>query len=69
MRIFIKKAIGNKCLVLTINFKDFRRFVKDNKSGVIGINSQLSNGNIDKLVAKFISGKNPQDFLGKGTKI
>lgn len=64
-----QKAIESKCFVLTINFKDFRRFVKHGKPGVIGINSQLSNENIDKLVTEFISGKNPDDFLGKATKI
>ena len=64
-----QKAIENKCFVLTINFKDFRRFVKHGKPGVIGINSQLSNENIDKLVVKFISGKNPDDFLGKAIRI
>lgn len=64
-----QKAIENKCLVLTINFKDFRRFVKHKKSGIIGINSQLSNGNIDKLVTDFISGKNPDDYMGKATRI
>lgn len=64
-----QKAIENKCIVLTINFKDFRRFIKHGKSGVIGINSQLSNRDIDKLVTNFISGKNPDDFLGKAIKI
>ncbi len=64
-----QKAIENKCFVLTINFKDFRRFVKHNSPCVIGINSQLSNDNIDKLVTEFISGKNPDDFLGKAIKI
>lgn len=64
-----QKAIENKCFVLTINFKDFRRFVKQGKSGIIGINSQLSNESIDKLVTKFIFGKNPQDYMGKATKI
>lgn len=64
-----QKAIENKCFVLTINFNDFRRFVKPGKPGIIGINSQLSNENIDKLVTGYISGKDPDDFLGKATKI
>lgn len=64
-----QKAIENKCFVLTINFKDFRKFVRHGKPSVIGINSQLSNENIDKLVTDFISGKNPGDFLGKAIKI
>lgn len=64
-----QKAIENKCFILTINFKDFRRFAKPGKPGIIGINSQLSNVNIDKLITEFISGKNPDDFLGKAIKI
>ena len=64
-----KKAMENKCFVLTINFKDFRRFVKHGMPSVIGINSQLSNDAIDKLVTNFISGKNPDDYLGKAIKI
>jgi len=64
-----QKAIENKCLILTINFKDFRRFVRHSKSGVIGINSQLSNADIDKLVTNFISGKNPDNFFGKAMRI
>ncbi len=64
-----QKAIENKCFVLTVNFKDFRRFVKHGMPSVIGINSQLSNRNVDKLVTEFISGKNPDDFWGKAIKI
>lgn len=64
-----QKAVENNCFVLTINFKDFRRFVKHGKQGVFGINSQLSNRNIDELVTEFISGKDPDDFIGKAIKI
>lgn len=52
-----QKAIESKC------------FVKPGKPGVIRINSQLSNGNIDKLVTEFISGKNPEDYKGKAIRI
>lgn len=64
-----QKAIETNCFVLTINFKHFKKFVINGKPGVIGINSQLSNNEIDLIVAKFISGKNPDDFWGKATKI
>lgn len=64
-----QKAIENKCFVLTINFKDFRRIVKHGMPSVIGINSQLSNDAIDKLVTNFISEKNPDDYLEKAIKI
>lgn len=64
-----QKAIEEDRFVLTINFKDFRKLVKEGKSGVIGIESQLSNKEIDKLVTKFISNKDPEDFIGIATKI
>ena len=64
-----QKAVNENRLVLTINFKDFRKLVKSGKPGIIGIESQMTNQEIDKKVCKFISGKNPQDFLGRAVKI
>lgn len=64
-----QKALEENCFILTVNFKDFKKFVKEGIGGVLGINSQLSNVQIDKIVTEFISGKNPDDFLGKATKI
>lgn len=64
-----QKAVSENRFVLTINFKDFRRLVKPGKPGIIGIESQLSNNDIDKLVTNFLSDKNPEDFKGKATKI
>jgi len=64
-----QKAIEEKCFVLTINFRHFRKFVVSGKPGVIGIDSQLSNDQIDDAITDFISGKNPDDFLGKAIKI
>lgn len=64
-----QKAVNENRFVLTINFKDFRRLVKPGKPGIIGIESQLSNDDIDKLVTNFLSDKNPADFLGKAIKI
>jgi len=43
--------------------------LKSGKPGIIGIESQLSNDDIDKLVTNFLSDKNPEDFKGKATKI
>lgn len=62
-------AIRENRFILTINYKDFKKLVKRGKPGVIGIESQLSNNDIDKLVSKFISGKNPDDYLGKAIKL
>ena len=64
-----QKAIREGRCVLTINFKDFRKLVKIGKPGILGIESQLSNKEIDTLVSDFISGKNPDDYIGKAIKI
>lgn len=64
-----QKATEEDRFVLTINFKDFKKLVKEGKSGILGIESQLSNQEIDKKVTAFISGKDPKDYSGKATKI
>jgi Domain of unknown function (DUF5615) len=64
-----QKAIEENRFVLTINFKDFKKLVKKDKPGIIGIESQLSNEEIDMIVTKFLSKKNPDDFIGKAIKI
>lgn len=64
-----QKAIKENRFVLTINFKDFQKLVKKGRPGVLGIESQLSNQEIDKKISKFISGKNSEDFIGKAIKI
>lgn len=64
-----QKAISENRIVLTINFKDFRRLVKKGKPGILGIESQLTNNDIDQIVSDFISDKNPEDFRGKAVKI
>lgn len=64
-----QKAVRENRIVLTINFKDFRKLVKKGQPGVIGIESQLTNKEIDQIVSDFISDKNPEDFRGKAVKI
>ncbi len=64
-----QKAIQTSRFVLTINFKDFKKLVKKGKPGIFGIESQLTNQQIDKKVSEFLSNKNPSDFIGKATKI
>lgn len=66
--IYQKACLENR-LVLTINFKDFKKLVIAGKAGVMGIESGLSNKEIDELVTEFISSKNPDDFMGKAIKI
>ena len=64
-----EKAIQDDWFVLTVNLKDFKKLIKKDKTGIICIESQLSNEEIDKKVSEFISGKNPHDFFGKVVKV
>jgi len=64
-----KNAITSNRFVLTINYRHFRKLVKPGKPGVFAIESELSNKEIDETVTKFLSGKDPKDFIGKSVKI
>jgi len=64
-----QKAMDKNRFVLTVNFKDFRKLVRKDKPGIIGIESQLTNDEIDKKVSDFVSGKNPKDYFGKAVKV
>lgn len=55
--------------VVTINYKDFKMLVRQGKSGVIGLPAYLSTEEMDILLTDFISEKDPDDFIGKATKI
>lgn len=47
----------------------FKKLVKQNATGVFMLSSGLSNEQIDTKLSDFISGKNPEDYKGKATKI
>lgn len=64
-----KTAVREDRFVLTINFKDFRKMAREGKPGVIGIESQLTNAEIDVSVSNYLRGKNPDDYLDKAIKI
>ena len=64
-----QKAVQEDRFVLTINLKDFKKLVKTGKPGIIGIDSQLTNEEIDQIVSDFLSGKDPEDLKGKAIKI
>jgi hypothetical protein len=64
-----QKAYENNCFVLTINFKDFKKLVRKDGPGILGIESQMTTVKIDEVVTKFVSGKDPDDFLGKAVKV
>lgn len=56
-------------IMVTINFRDFRKLVKANLPGIISIPSYLSNNQIDDLLSNFISGKDPEELNGKIAKL
>lgn len=64
-----ERAVKEDCFVLTVNFKHFKKLVKPSKPGIFGIEAQLANEEIDKIVTEFISGKDPKNYLGKAVKI
>ena len=64
-----QKAYENNCFVLTVNFNDFKKLLRSNGPGVLGIESQMTTVEMDELVAKFVSNKNPEKFIGKALKI
>ena len=66
--IYQRAVLGNR-MIITVNFKDFKKLVKAEKPGIIGIESQMTNAQIDEKISKFISGKDPVDFIGKAVKI
>lgn len=63
-----QKAFETNRFVVTINFDDFRNFVKPNKPGIIGIPSQLTNADIDALLTKFVSLNTVESCKGKAIK-
>lgn len=55
-------------IIVTLDL-GFKKIVKQKGAGVFMLSSGLSNEQIDILLSDFISGKNPQDYKGKATKI
>lgn len=47
----------------------FKKQIKLKGTGILVIPPYLDSSQIDEILTKFISGKNPEDFLGKATKI
>ncbi len=64
-----QKAIKDNRFVVTINFDDFKKLIKRDKPGIIGIRSQLTNADIDAVLSKFVSINNVEDCIGKAIKI
>lgn len=62
-------AVREGMFVVTINYKDFQRLVKKEKPGILALDSDLTNEQIDAALTKFVSGKNPQEYFGKAIKV
>jgi len=61
-------ATKEKRIIITQD-DGFRKQTHRKGAGVFIIPSYLTNDEIDLIVIAFISGKNPDNFLGKATKI
>ena len=48
---------------------DFKKWIKPKQAGVFMIPSYLSNQQIDDLLSNFIVDKDPQNYMGKVTKL
>lgn len=47
----------------------FKKQIKPKGTGILVIPPYLDSSQIDEILTKFISAKDPEDFLGKTTKI
>ena len=63
-----QKATQENCCVVSID-NDFKKLVKPKQAGAIIVPADLSVKQLETILIKFISGKNPDDFLGKAIKI
>lgn len=61
-------ATKEKRIIITQD-EGFKKQIKPKGTGILVIHPYLDSSQIDKILTKFISGKNPQDFIGKSTKI
>ena len=63
------RAVKENRFVVTINFKDFKKLVRSNRPGIIGLPSSLSNDDIDLVLAEYVSKHDPLECLGTVIKI
>ena len=63
-----QKATQENCCVVSID-EDFKWLAKPKQAGAIIVPADLSVKQLETILIKFISGKNPDDFLGKAVKI
>ena len=65
----IYKLATQEDRIIVTQDRRFNKQLKIHGTGIIVIPSYLTNQEIDILLTDFISDKNPEDFLGKATKI
>jgi len=59
-------AVKEKRIIITFNDKDFFNIAsKSNKSGVIGISTNMTSDHIDKKIAAFLRKSTPREVYGK----
>lgn len=63
-----QKATQENCCVVTID-EDFKRLVKSRQAEAIIVPPDLSVEQMEAVLIKFISGRNPEDLVGKFKKI
>ncbi len=63
-----QKATQENCLVVTID-EDFKKLRKQKQAGVIIVPSDLSVRQIEEALLWFVKDKNPNDYIGKVTRI
>jgi predicted nuclease of predicted toxin-antitoxin system len=63
-----QKATKANCIVVTID-DDFKKLAKPRHAGVIIVPPDLSVKQLEESILKFIKGKNPDNYIGKSTKI
>lgn len=58
-----------KRLIVTPNIKDFRRLLKSNKTGIIGISMALSTTDLDKKLCSLLKKSKKGNLFGKINEI
>lgn len=62
-------AVFDNRFVVTINFKDFKKFVVKDRPGIIALPSDLTIKDIERVLLKFISTTTPNECMGKAIKL
>lgn len=64
-----KRAISENRLLVTLNERDFRKLVRKNSLGIIGISGNMTTAHIDKKLNALLTKSKPKDLFGRFTSI